>query len=77
MPGELVTKNDQVTVAFTADRIQLIKDTYFKGSSDDEFRVFISVCQRRNLDPFTRQIYPVKRWDGVQRREVRLATTRE
>ena len=29
----------------------------------------MEVCKRKNLDPFSRQIHPVKRWDSTLRRE--------
>jgi phage recombination protein Bet len=51
------------------EQIQLLKDTVCKGSSDEELRLFVQVCQHKNLDPFSRQIHPVKRWDSTLRRE--------
>jgi phage recombination protein Bet len=51
------------------EQIQLLKDTVCRGSSDEELRLFVEVCRRKNLDPFSRQIHPVKRWDSVLRRE--------
>ena len=51
------------------EQIQLLKDTICKGASDDELRLFIEVCRRKNLDPFSRQIHPIKRWDNTLKRE--------
>lgn len=50
-------------------KIQLMKDTICKGSTDDEFQLFAYTCKRMGLDPFARQIFPVKRWNSSLKRE--------
>jgi phage recombination protein Bet len=43
------------------EKVQLLKDMFFRDSTDTEFQIFVHACQRTGLDPFMRQIHPVKR----------------
>lgn len=55
---------------FSQDQIQLIKNTIAKGCTDDEFGMFLAVCNRTGLDPFAKQLYAVPRWDSKANRNV-------
>ncbi len=59
-----------VPVQFSKEQIQLLTDTIAKGATLPELKLFIEVCRRKNLDPFSRQIHAIKRWDGTLKREV-------
>lgn len=50
--------------------IGLIKDTVAIGATDQELAMFLQVATRSGLNPFTRQIHFVKRWNAALRREV-------
>lgn len=51
-------------------QLELLKRTIAKGTTDDEFALFMNTAMRLKLDPFAKQIYAVKRYDFATKTEV-------
>jgi len=60
MESSLV-RRESGTLSFTPEQEQLIKDTVCKGGTSDELKLFLYVCTKSGLDPFSRQIYSIPR----------------
>lgn len=55
---------------FDEKRLQMVRDKFANGAPQDEFDLFIEVCRSRNLDPLTRQVYLIPRYDSREGKKV-------
>lgn len=70
MSTALIKQEQANGLVYRPEQVQLIKDVYAKGASDNELALFIEVAQRKGLDIFSRQVHLVKRYDSQLQREV-------
>lgn len=74
--SQLAKQDAPHPVGMSREKVELIKRTIAKGASDDELELFVTQCSRSGLDPFSRQIYFVKRrqWNSQLRAHEEVAT---
>ena len=62
MTGEIVTRNQNNQIKeWTVDQVEILQSTIAKGLNAIEIKLFSEICQERGLNPFSRQIYAIKR----------------
>jgi phage recombination protein Bet len=66
----MVKQESPGAIVYNPEQVQLIKDVYAKGASNNELALFVEVAQRKGLDIFSRQIHLVKRYDSQLQKEV-------
>ena len=59
----------QELAIWSSAELDLIKQQIAPGASDGELALFAQVCRQTGLNPFTKQIYAVKRWDSNRKQE--------
>ena len=50
---------------FTPQQVDLLKRTIAKDHTNDELELFVNFCKAKKLDPFSREVYSVKRKDKL------------
>jgi len=58
-----LTKTDRelsIFEEYSKEQLNLIKNQIAKGSTDIELAMFLSICKKRDLDPFSNQIWFIK-----------------
>lgn len=55
---------------FQESQVQLYKDNFAKGASDEELFFFMTVCKQTGLDPVKRQIFLVPRYDKNTKKNI-------
>lgn len=68
MNQNVVAINDDHYVkeyGWTKSQLDIVRNLYCKGVSDDEVKIFSHICKHTKLDPFLKQIYAIPRGNAM------------
>jgi phage recombination protein Bet len=67
--------SETAVATYSNEQITLIRDTVAKGSTETELKMFLYQASRTGLDPLSKQIHAIKRWNSsLQREEMTIQT---
>jgi len=61
MSNEITTSTNSSLSKFSPDQMNLIRTQIAKNCTDVEIEYFLEICKQYDLNPFTKQIYAIKR----------------
>jgi len=64
-----------LAIRYNREQVDLLKRTVARGATDDEFALLLYQAERTGLDPLSKQIYLIKRWDSSLGRMVATIQT--
>lgn len=71
VPGYLQSASEE----WGENKARVLKDTICSELSPPEFSLFVEVCRAKKLDPFSRQIHAVMRWNSQARKKTMTIQT--
>lgn len=67
MSNAIVQRQTVAPLEFSPEQRQMVLNTFLNGASEQEASVLMEIARVRHLNPITRQIHFVKRWDSEKK----------